>query len=131
MLGTSDDFQRSVGGTRNFDISPTLGMQDPREKNDYQRLVGGIANPNMSIKLGIHLRQRQAVVRCGNLSSASVDGAMNRATCLRGCHDTSHLLLVDQSEVSLRNSSPYAQYGCNKPRLAETEKHSVVRSMAC
>ncbi len=35
---------------------------------------------------------------------ASVDGATNRATCLRGCRDPSHWLLLDQSEASSRNS---------------------------
>ncbi len=54
-------------------------------------------------KPGIRLRQRQAEAQCGSLSSASVDGATNQATCLRGCCDPSHWLLVDQSEASPRN----------------------------
>ncbi len=57
---------------------------------------------------------------------ASVDGAMNRATCLRGCRNTSHWLLVNRSETSPRDSTPHVQYGWNMPRLAETEKHSLV-----
>ncbi len=79
------------------------------------------------LKPGIHLRQRQTEAQCGSLSSASVDGATNRATCLRGCHDPSHRLSVDQSEASLRNFPPQAQYGQNMPCLTETEKYSVVR----
>ncbi len=70
----------------------------------------------------IYLRQRQAEVQRSNLSSASIDGAMNRATCLRRCCDPSHRLLVDQSEASLRNSPPHAQYGWNMPHLIKTEK---------
>ncbi len=63
------------------------------------------------VKLGIHLRQRQPEEWRSSFSSASVDGATNRATCLRGCHDPSHWLSVDQSEASPRNSPPRAQYG--------------------
>ncbi len=62
----------------------------------------------------------------GSLSSASVDSAMNWATCRRGCRDPSHRLLVNQSEATLRNSLSHAQYGQNMPRLAKTEKHSLV-----
>ncbi len=83
-----------------------------------------------SIKLEVHLRQRQAVVRHGSLSSTSVDSTMNRATCLRKCHNLSHRLLVDQSEASSRNSPPYAQYGWNMSCLAETEKHSLECGLA-
>ncbi len=83
----------------------------------------------LPVKPGIYLRQKQAKAQRGSLSSASIDGATNQATCLRGCHNPSHWLLVDQSEVSPRNSPPHAQYGWNIPRLAETEKHSLVRGM--
>ncbi len=82
-------------------------------------------------KAGIHLRQRQAEARCDSLCSASIDGAPSRATCLRGCCDPSHRMLVDQSEASPRNSPPYAQYGWNMPHLTETEKHSSVHGAAC
>ncbi len=82
------------------------------------------------IKPGIHLRQRQAEVQCSSLSLASVNGTTNRATCLRGCCDLSHWLLVNQSEASLRNSPPHVQYGQNMRRLAETEKYSVVQRVA-
>ncbi len=82
------------------------------------------------IKLGIHLRQRQAEVRHSSLSSASVDGAPSWATYLRGFCDPSHRVWVDQSEASPRNSPPYVQYGWNMPCLAETEKHYSVRGAA-
>ncbi len=40
-----------------------------------------------AVKPGIHLRLRQAKVRCGSLSSASVHGATNQAACLKlGLH---------------------------------------------
>ncbi len=48
------------------------------------------------LKLGIYLRQRQAEVRRGSLSLASVDGAPSRAACLRGYHNPSHCMLVDK-----------------------------------
>ncbi len=80
-------------------------------------------------KPGIHLRQREAEARHSSLSSASVDSAMNRATCLRGCCNPSHWLLVDQSEAIPRNSPPYAQYGGNMVRITETKKHFLVRDM--
>ncbi len=83
------------------------------------------------IKLGIHLRQGQAEAWGSSLSLASVDGAPSGAACLRGCRNSSHPLSIDQSEVSPRNSPPYAQYGRNVPRLVETEKHFSVRSAAC
>ncbi len=79
-------------------------------------------NFELTVKLGIHLRQRQAKARCGSLSLASVDGATNWVACLRSCCDPSHRLSVDQSETSPRNSPPHAQYGWNMPRLAETKK---------
>ncbi len=77
-------------------------------------------------KLGIHLRQKQAEARHGSLSSASVDSAMIRATCLRCRCDPSHRLSVDQSEASPMISPPHGQHGRNIPYLAETEKHSFV-----
>ncbi len=40
--------------------------------------------------------------------TSSVDGTMNRATCLRSCCDPRHRLSVDQSEVSPRNFPPHA-----------------------
>ncbi len=61
-----------------------------------------------------------------SLSSTSVDGAMNRATCLRGSRDPSYRLSVDQSKASPRNSPPHAQYGQNMLRLIESKKHSLV-----
>ncbi len=78
-----------------------------------------------TLKLGIHLRQRQ-----GSLSFASVVVATNQATCLRGCRSPSHRLSIDQSEASPRNSPPHLPYGWNMPRLAETEKHSLIRGMS-
>ncbi len=78
-------------------------------------------------KQGIHLRQRQAEARCGSLSLASVDGATNRATCLRGCSDPSRQWSVYQSEASPRNSPPHVQYGWNMPPLVENKKHSLVQ----
>ncbi len=85
---------------------------------------------NGSRKLGTHLRQRQAEAQCGSLSLASVDRATNWAKCLRVCHDPSHRLSVDQSEASPRNSSLHAKYGRYMLRLAETEKHSLLRGLA-
>ncbi len=61
-------------------------------------------------------------MRCGSLSSASVDCAPSQAACLRCCRDPSHRVLVDQSEASPMKSPPYAQYGRNVPHLAETKK---------
>ncbi len=78
-------------------------------------------------KPGIHLRQRQAEAWCRRLSPATVDSAINRATCLRGYRDLSHRLSVDQSEASPRNFPFHVQYGWNMPRLTEVEKHSLVR----
>ncbi len=65
----------------------------------------------IGLKPGIHFRQRQAEAWRRSLSSASVDGVPSRATCLRGCHDPSHRMSVDQSEASLRNGSPHTQFG--------------------
>ncbi len=62
-------------------------------------------------QLGIHLRQRQAEVWHGSLSSASVDSVPSRAACLRGCCNLSHRMSVDLSEASPRNGSPHVQYG--------------------
>ncbi len=59
------------------------------------------------------MSQRQAKAQCGSHSLASVDGATKLATCLRGCRNPSHRLLVDQSEASPRNSPCHAQYGWN------------------
>ncbi len=80
----------------------------------------------ITVKPGKLLRQRQAEAH-SSLFSARVDGA-TKPICLRGCCDPSHRLLVDQSEASPRNSLPHAQYGWNMPCLAETVKHSLVRS---
>ncbi len=82
------------------------------------------------LKVGIQLRHRQTVVWHSSLSSASVDSATNWATCHRGCCNPSNQLSVDWSETSQRNSPPHAQYGQNMPRLAEVEKHSLVRGVA-
>ncbi len=79
-----------------------------------------------TLKPGIHLRQRKTEAWCGSLSSASVDGATNRATCLRGCRDPSCRLSVDQSKANPRNSPLHMQYGQNMLCLAETEKHSLL-----
>ncbi len=94
---------------------------------DYTTTISyGLCTEHYNLKLGIHLRQRQAEARRCSLSLASVDGASSRAACLRGCHDPSHRVLVHQGEASPRNSPPYVQYGRNVPRLAEMEKHSSV-----
>ncbi len=55
--------------------------------------------PYVCVKPGIHLRQRQA---------EEWRGSLNRTTCLRGCRNLSHWLLVDGHEANLRNSSPHA-----------------------
>ncbi len=81
----------------------------------------------LCLKLEIYQRQRQAEARHGSPSSASVDGPTNQVTCLKGCCNLSHQLLVDQSEASQRNSPLHVQYGWNIPRLVETEKHSLVQ----
>ncbi len=85
---------------------------------------------SQSIKLGIHLRQRRAKAQHSSLSSASVNGATNRAICFRDCRNPSHQLSVDQSEASPRNFPPYAQYGWNMLHVAKTENHSLVRGTA-
>ncbi len=82
------------------------------------------------LKPGIHFRWRHAEAQCGSLSSANVDGVTNRATCLRGCQDPSHQLLVDQSEASLTYSPPHVQYGWEMLRLVETiKKHCLVQGV--
>ncbi len=88
--------KRNRSNTENTECRPVMPLPmfplKPRLHNDSD-----------SVKPG-HLRQRQAEGRRNSLSSASVDGAMNRVTCLRGCHDPSHWLSIDQSEASLKNS---------------------------
>ncbi len=81
----------------------------------------------VDLKLGIHLRQKQAEAQRSNFFLASVDGAASRAASFRGCRDPSHRVSVDQSKASPRNSPLYVQYGRNVPRLAETKKHSLFR----
>ncbi len=78
------------------------------------------------LKPGIHLRQRQTMAQRSSFSWANVDGPTNWVTCLRGDRNPNHWLLVDQSEGGPRNSSPHAHYGCNIPRLTETEKHRLI-----
>ncbi len=60
-----------------------------------------------------------------------MDGATTRATCLRGCRNLIHRLLVDQSEASPRNAPPHVQHGWNTALLVETKKHYLVRSAVC
>ncbi len=51
------------------------------------------------------------MVWCGNISWTNVDGAMNWATCFRGCRHPDHWLLVHQNEAGTRNASPHVQCG--------------------
>ncbi len=67
-------------------------------------------------------------MRCGSLSLASVYGAPSQVAYLKGCRDPSHYVLVDQSEASLRNSPPYAQYERNMPCLQKLK--NILQSAA-
>ncbi len=70
-----------------------------RWKRDDKKTLKTILSAVLShLKLGIHFRQRQAEAWHGSLSSASVNSALSRAACLRGGHDPSHCVLIDQSQ---------------------------------
>ncbi len=93
------------GNVNGFSSSPTVCLNCLDCLSDY------LYCPSGWLKLGIHLRQRQAEVRHSSLSLASAGDAPSWAACLKGCRNPSQRVSVDQSEVSPRNGSPHAQYG--------------------